>query len=462
MLQITARIFDGSQLVGYEVTDGCSTQQLSKVDTWRYAKNKQIINVTATGSQFEPVLSGTNGFELKTLPQVQKTVENHVKTENLKLDIQDHMASYIRHAYSSGELISAANKNEQLDKIKELTKNDIEKNILTKANRKSLSNSIYVLNTLCDTAQPPNAIIVKPLIEEKEEEDISEYWKKFMEIMEILQKRTYLVEKAFKEYGYPKKLSSDSIRKYFIKSNLMNEFNSYNIKLAELIVELEEKLGGDDKQVEANQTIESLKEYMHGDMPYKAVCKAVDAIKQTIKLLDEQLNNIKLIKELAGIGRGLMETHGPIGYRIKNIGKQPIPYLRITIDENHYTSEKILNIGETICLNKMETALLASKPEIGCTFANGKIVSRGLGGEDIYKTLDNMYFTYSDETSVNDPRVKLDIRKIDNTSDMNKEIIDKYFCPVNKSEQKKQVQQKTTQKLKNTSSAKGIYNAFKR
>lgn len=80
MLVVTARLFKDNQLVGYRLSDGQSIQDFTKQQTWLYAKNKQIINVIATGTEANPGLSGTKGFELKQLPEIkwgEKTKNNN-------------------------------------------------------------------------------------------------------------------------------------------------------------------------------------------------------------------------------------------------------------------------------------------------------------------------------------------------------------------------------------------------
>ena len=78
MLVITARIFKDNQLIGYQLSDGRQTQLFSKLDTWKYAKNKQILNVVASGTPENPSLSGVNGFELKKLPEFKEDkAKNH-------------------------------------------------------------------------------------------------------------------------------------------------------------------------------------------------------------------------------------------------------------------------------------------------------------------------------------------------------------------------------------------------
>ena len=75
MLTITARLFKDGQLVGYRITDEQQTQDLTKAQLWVYAKNKQINNIMATGTQENPIISGTNGFELKKLPDINISQE---------------------------------------------------------------------------------------------------------------------------------------------------------------------------------------------------------------------------------------------------------------------------------------------------------------------------------------------------------------------------------------------------
>lgn len=92
MLVVTARLFKDNQLVGYRLSDGQSTQDLTKQQAWMYAKNKQIFNVVATGTEQDPGLSGIDGFELKSLPQIKWQAQ---PTKDIKYDAQDMIAAYI-------------------------------------------------------------------------------------------------------------------------------------------------------------------------------------------------------------------------------------------------------------------------------------------------------------------------------------------------------------------------------
>ena len=99
MLQITARIFKGNQLIGYVITDGNEEKPVTKEQAWYYAKEKMIQNVVAVGTQFDPSLSGTNGFELKSLPQrkLEEVKNKHSSNEEDNLSkFADYFMSFKR------------------------------------------------------------------------------------------------------------------------------------------------------------------------------------------------------------------------------------------------------------------------------------------------------------------------------------------------------------------------------
>ena len=101
MLQITARLFKDNQLYGYRITDGQQIMDATKVQAWLFAKQKEILNVNATGSGNEGDcgLTGTNGFELKSLPQIKwegATTNQTVKKEG-KYDAEDMQAALMYH-----------------------------------------------------------------------------------------------------------------------------------------------------------------------------------------------------------------------------------------------------------------------------------------------------------------------------------------------------------------------------
>ena len=123
MLVITARLFKDNQLVGYRLSDGQSVNDLSKQQTWLYAKNKQIMNVTASGTEIDPVLSGTNGFELKSLPQIKWEEKAN---NNYRFTAQDMLSAKIR-LILEGEALYQRDADEILRLCKLILKNDVNK-----------------------------------------------------------------------------------------------------------------------------------------------------------------------------------------------------------------------------------------------------------------------------------------------------------------------------------------------
>ena len=84
MLQITARLYDvNGNLKGYQITDGKGYRILSKVQIWVLAKNKEIANVSASGTRENPQIYGVNGFELKKLPDIKQNRSKVVSTPEI-------------------------------------------------------------------------------------------------------------------------------------------------------------------------------------------------------------------------------------------------------------------------------------------------------------------------------------------------------------------------------------------
>lgn len=121
MLQITARLFKHNQLTGYRISDGQQEQDFNKMQAWMFAKQNQIINVKAIGSgdNGDFGLSGTNGFELKSLPQI-KLDETRVQEipqpqeQNNKYDTQDLDAALVHATTNTGGLKNAVKVGAQL------------------------------------------------------------------------------------------------------------------------------------------------------------------------------------------------------------------------------------------------------------------------------------------------------------------------------------------------------------
>lgn len=143
MLAITARLFDeNGKLVGYAVTDGQQTKQLSRIDTWGYAKQKMITNVVASGDANDPTISGTNGFELKKLPEIRAN-----KTEAKAITTQTLDAVILRNLIS-GKLDTSKSYRELREQAKQQLKEEVTSGKLDKNRLGCLSDSISVKHVL--------------------------------------------------------------------------------------------------------------------------------------------------------------------------------------------------------------------------------------------------------------------------------------------------------------------------
>lgn len=119
--------------------------------------------------------------------------------------------------------------------------------------------------------------------------------------------------------------------------------------------------------------------------------------------------------------RGLVATSKVVGYRIHNIGTEPIPYMTEVFTQNEagvYVGTQVqrtLNPGEYANLTRQFMTMLTCQPEFSFTLANGKILS-GSAKEtaDVKKKLESYYFAFnreegSETPTVNDDEVKLSI-----------------------------------------------------
>lgn len=197
-----------------------------------------------------------------------------------------------------------------------------------------------------------------------------------------------------------------------------------------------------------------------------------------LRQLDEALSILKM----AANPRSLAPTQSVIGYKVKNIGSQPIPVTRMTATPDHFTSQASLNPGQSMCLSRAEMAILASKPEIGCTFANGKLVNASYRtNATLYEFLTRCYFNFNSlDTSdcnryelanpankfgVNSPNIKLDVRKLESP-----DIVNTYFVnhqvlapfQTKREEQRLQETAQQAQRMQEKIQQSGLFGAFKR
>ena len=142
MITVLGRAMNGNIVEGYIVqdTNTLQTGMINKKELWLQARNKEVNNVEASGSMINLVLTGTNGFQLKSLPVIKA---------NTKMDKEDVLACYLR-SLLSGKINASLKFNEFVNISEQYIKDERDKGILSDYNKGILSNSIRVINTLGD------------------------------------------------------------------------------------------------------------------------------------------------------------------------------------------------------------------------------------------------------------------------------------------------------------------------
>jgi hypothetical protein len=179
----------------------------------------------------------------------------------------------------------------------------------------------------------------------------------------------------------------------------------------------------DTKKAEKKEFFDSLKK----DLKAK-----ISSDPDYVQKLQSLSNSIKVVNTLgAGVGgniildktaeaqpgkRALKTVSAIVGYKIANIGTEPITYqteVWTQGEDGKYvgqTVEKTLEPNGTAVLTRKFMTVLCSRPEISFTLANGKIIaSVRTKGKDLDAILNGPYFQFYDDTQVNDDKVKLSV-----------------------------------------------------
>lgn len=165
----------------------------------------------------------------------------------------------------------------------------------------------------------------------------------------------------------------------------------------------------------------SLKETINSDPTFTQRLHSLSGSLEVVKSLGfgENGNIVVDHTKTDAENRALTTTSAIIGYRVRNIGSEPIKYVTEEYsqgEDGKYVGakvEKFLNPGETADLNRQYMTMLCAIPEISFTLANGKVIrgSGRLDGKDMKAELEAYYFTFNKDLGlqVNSDAVKLQI-----------------------------------------------------
>lgn len=422
MLQITARLFKEGQLVGYRLTDGTQTQDLTKIQAWMYAKNKQIINVTATGTQDDPQLSGVNGFKLKELPEIKFSQESTPRLG--PLDTQTVTSTLIRHVMKNGTSYLPNAKAQFEEFGRQLMKEEINSGLLNGQEYRKYSNSLLITNLLVDSSNPHGSITMsrqKVVLTENEINENREYiqsYEKIIDGFENLVNRFKNEVNMFAKGNNKAILDLNAVKRRLLASKEIQVLKEIKDKYPECR-ELAQVFIDEFKDIEVSGKYNTSRHLVTAEDIMKDIDEINCKVVEVRKILSETLSNIPTTKTV----RGLTETSPTIGYIVKNNGKEPIKIDRITIKPLGKVPT-VLNPGQSIALSRAEVAVLAAKPEVCGVLKNAKLVASSKKGVlDTYTYLNMHYIKITDEYfDTNADGFRLDAWKVVKPND-----IFKYF-----------------------------------
>ena len=177
-----------------------------------------------------------------------------------------------------------------------------------------------------------------------------------------------------------------------------------------------------DKKVEKKEALKAYKEAMQAtlkeDPDYLKKHRALsDSVKVVNTLGFGDSGNIIVAEDSTKEERKLQTVSSIVGYKIQNIGNEPIPYFteEFTPDaEGKYVGQKVkktLAPGEIVDISRKYATVLFSQAEFNLKIANGKFIPpRQKRTTDLDAFLAGHYFSFNDkEIKVNDDTVKLQV-----------------------------------------------------
>ena len=416
MLVITARLFKDGQLVGYRLTDGNQVQDFTKQQTWMYAKNKQIMNVIASGTVEEPSLSGTNGFKLKDLPEVKYQQEQAIDKEKniVKADASSVISSLLRYVLQNGVHTLPSDKKQLKDFGKKFLRSEYDRGIVHIENFRTNSAKIQILAGIKDESNPYGSVMIGTREEKLSDKDKLEYQTILNDfntltdhVSKLMSDTLMTVERLCRETA-SEFVDMTKVKQIISKHPSMNAIRNTNNKYTEHN-ELISEVGKFFKHYTAENSSQP-----HIDEVKKDINTIMDIIKEV-----KDYFNTKKMPETKTV-QGLVSTGAVIGYVVKNIGNQPIAINRFLKNTTNKDKTVILNPGDRISLSRLELAMLSATPEISGEFVNGKVVCNYTTKKrsNIIELLNGHYFCDSTDELLK----YVDIHKVASNQD-----IEKYF-----------------------------------
>lgn len=144
-------------------------------------------------------------------------------------------------------------------------------------------------------------------------------------------------------------------------------------------------------------------------------------------VLDESVKDAEIDPKTNKPKRAIDVTSQIVGYRVRNIGSEPIQYQTEVYTQGEdgiyvgTKTTKVIEPGATADLTRFYMTRFCAQPEISFQLANGKIIrgSGSKGGKDFKAELESYYFRFNkdengEKKQINDDTVKLNVgEKVD-------------------------------------------------
>lgn len=210
--------------------------------------------------------------------------------------------------------------------------------------------------------------------------------------------------------------------------DMNNIFTDLNVGTGVVAPVEEVTASNDDKKQKVAVMKQALKETLAQDPEYK---EKIGRLSNSVAVVNSlgfgEKGNIivdKSKKKEDGDARDLVVTSQIVGYKVENIGTEPIKYQTETWAQGEdgkfvpSKTEKTLAPGQTADFTRQYMTMFCAQPEISFQLANGKIIKGSNKNKGIKAELESYYFRFDKEEDgtkkqVNDDSIKLNVGEKD-------------------------------------------------
>ena len=198
-----------------------------------------------------------------------------------------------------------------------------------------------------------------------------------------------------------------------------NLFNEAPITAEEAVVAAPVKSESDNKKAKIQMMKDAMRERIASDPSYVSrLRKYSNFVKVENSLGFGESGNI--IVDPTKKDRTLVATSAIVGYRVSNVGTEPIKYVTESWAKDETgkyvatKTEKVLAPGGYADLTRQYMTMFCAQPEISFQLQNGKVIkgSGCKGDKGVKSELESYYFAFSKDENGNRPQINDDVVKL--------------------------------------------------